>query len=100
MLIGSGFVCVCVHYLDEAHERTINTDVLFGLMEKCSEEASRAQIDRHSATFGFRQISEYFFQAPIFRIPGRTFPVEFCTQRSRKRLFGCSLDYCDANSSN
>ena len=60
----------------QAHERTLHTDVLFGLVKDISrfrEDDFRLIIS--SATLDAEKFSQYFDDASIFMIPGRMYPV-------------------------
>jgi len=72
--------------LDEAHERTIHTDVLFGLLKKALANRPDLKLIVTSATLDAEKFSTYFNNCPIFTIPGRTFPVEVLYTKVRSLL--------------
>ncbi|XP_055825155.1 pre-mRNA-splicing factor ATP-dependent RNA helicase DEAH1-like isoform X2 [Solanum dulcamara] len=76
--------------VDEAHERTLSTDILFGLVKDISRFRPDLKLLISSATLDAEKFSDYFDCAPIFKIPGRRFPVEIHYTKAPE------ADYLDA----
>ncbi|KAL7272148.1 Cyclin-dependent kinase catalytic subunit [Rhizina undulata] len=62
--------------IDEAHERTLSTDILFGLVKDIARFRPDLKLLISSATMDAKKFSRYFDGAPIFNIPGRRYPVD------------------------
>lgn len=90
ILIDESLSQYSVVMLDEAHERTIHTDVLFGLLKQLIKRRPDLRLIVTSATLDAEKFSGYFFNCNIFTIPGRTFPVEILYTKQPES------DYLDA----
>jgi HrpA-like RNA helicase len=51
--------------LDEIHERTLNTDILLGLLKELIAEREDLKLVLMSATLNTGKFSDYFSDAPL-----------------------------------
>ncbi|KTW31793.1 uncharacterized protein T551_01054 [Pneumocystis jirovecii RU7] len=68
--------------MDEAHERSLNTDILLGLIKNILTRRKDLKLIVTSATLNAERFSHFFGNAPQFTIPGRTFPVDILFSKS------------------
>lgn len=69
--------------MDEAHERSLNTDVLLGLFRQLLRRRRDLKLVVTSATMNADRFLRFFGGAPQFSIPGRTFPVDIFHAKTR-----------------
>lgn len=62
--------------LDEAHERSLNIDFLLGYLKVLLQKRSDLKLIVTSATIEVERFSQFFNDAPMLFIEGRTYPVE------------------------
>ncbi len=62
--------------IDEAHERSLNIDFLLGYLKRLLIKRPELKLIITSATIDVDRFSNFFNQAPVFSVSGRSFPVD------------------------
>ncbi|NND00535.1 MAG: ATP-dependent RNA helicase HrpA [Gammaproteobacteria bacterium] len=82
--------------IDEAHERSLNIDLLLGLLKPLCAKRRDLKVIITSATIDLEKFSQHFSQggapAPIIEVSGRTYPVEMLYQPPQESPRGTKAD--------
>ena len=62
--------------VDEAHERTLNVDLLLGVLKRLLPRRPDLKLIVTSATLDVERVSKFFDDAPIIAVTGRNYPIE------------------------
>ena len=69
---------------DEAHERSVHTDILFGLLKRTCSRRPDIKLIITSATLDLDKFNPYFLNCPVVTVPGRVYPVDIYHSKIRQ----------------
>lgn len=66
--------------IDEVHERSLNIDFILGYLKSIIKKRPDLKIIITSATIENEKISQFFYNAPVVFVEGKTYPVDIIYQ--------------------
>ncbi|CAH2058027.1 unnamed protein product, partial [Iphiclides podalirius] len=89
----------CSHvFIDEAHERDVNTDVTLLLLKRALEINPTLKVIIMSATLDTEVFTKYFDACQLVEVPGRTFPVKVSHLEEIQKRYRLNLPMTIQNS--
>ena len=70
--------------VDEAHERTLNVDLLLGVLKRLLPRRPELKLIVTSATLDVERVSRFYDDAPIITVSGRSYPIEVRYRQSEE----------------
>src|SRR5882757_3162504 len=70
--------------VDEAHERTLNVDLLLGVLKQLLPRRPELKLIVTSATLDVERVSQFMGGAPIITVSGRSHPIEVRYRQSNE----------------
>jgi len=70
--------------VDEAHERTLNVDLLLGVLKQLLPRRPDLKLIVTSATLDVERVSQFLGGAPIVTVSGRSYPIEVRYRQSNE----------------
>jgi ATP-dependent helicase HrpA len=70
--------------VDEAHERTLNVDLLLGVLKRLLPRRPEMKLIVTSATLDVERVSQFLDGAPIITVSGRSYPIEVRYRQSNE----------------
>jgi ATP-dependent helicase HrpA len=70
--------------VDEAHERTLNVDLLLGVLKRLLPRRPELKLIVTSATLDVERVARFYDDAPIITVSGRSYPIEVRYRQSEE----------------